>query len=187
MFFTSDFSFLKPLFPQEAQLRIIMLLSECTHTDPFLLLQSRKKLMERARIEPGFSFSSSDSSNLRPNTLSAFIRRLLLQMSMFSPFPIFFSWSQSWAFSFNPFTFVFFSHLQSPKSATYEIFRVDFVRQKAIIWAIGCGSVWRAVASKSRGPWFKSSHWQKFILNIYCQLYWKDDNKEKEAGNGPFF
>ena len=27
----------------------------------------------------------------------------------------------------------------------------------------------------------------KFTLNIvYCQLYWKDKNKDKEAGNGPF-
>ena len=22
---------------------------------------------------------------------------------------------------------------------------------------------------------------------VFCQLYWKDENKEKEAGNGPFF
>ena len=50
----------------------------------------------------------------------------------------------------------------------------------------GCDSVGKAVASDSRGAWFKSSHQQKFILNIYCQLYWKDENKEKEAGNGPF-
>ena len=50
----------------------------------------------------------------------------------------------------------------------------------------GGGSVGRAVASDSRGPWFESSHRQKFILNIYCQLYWKDENKEKEARNGPF-
>ena len=49
----------------------------------------------------------------------------------------------------------------------------------------GGGSVGRAVASNLRGLWFESSHWQKFILNIYCQLYWKDQNKEKEAGNGP--
>ena len=27
----------------------------------------------------------------------------------------------------------------------------------------------------------------KKLLNIYCQLYWKDKNKENEAGNGPFF
>ena len=26
----------------------------------------------------------------------------------------------------------------------------------------------------------------KFILKVYCQLFWKDENKEKEAGNGPF-
>ena len=26
----------------------------------------------------------------------------------------------------------------------------------------------------------------KFTSNIYCQLNWKDGNKEKEAGNGPF-
>ena len=50
----------------------------------------------------------------------------------------------------------------------------------------GCGSVGRAVASDTRGPRFESSHRQKIILNIYCQLYWKDENKEKEAGNGPF-
>ena len=40
----------------------------------------------------------------------------------------------------------------------------------------------RAVASNSRGPWFESSHWPTFILNIvYCQLYWKDENKRKRG------
>ena len=47
----------------------------------------------------------------------------------------------------------------------------------------GGGSVGRAVASDSRGLQFKSSHRQKCIYNIYCELYWKDENKEKEAGN----
>ena len=51
---------------------------------------------------------------------------------------------------------------------------------------IGCGSVGIAVTSNSRGPLFESSHWQKIILIIYFQLYRKDENKEKEAGNGPF-
>ena len=51
----------------------------------------------------------------------------------------------------------------------------------------GCGAVGRAVASNSRGLQFKSSHQKKIILNnVYCQLDWKDKNKEKEAGNGPF-
>ena len=50
----------------------------------------------------------------------------------------------------------------------------------------GCGSVGRAVTSDSRGPWFESNHWQKIILKIYCQLYWKDENREKEARNDPF-
>ena len=50
-----------------------------------------------------------------------------------------------------------------------------------------CGSVGRVVASNSRGPLFEYSHWQTFIFNIYYQLYSKDENKEKEAGNGPFF
>ena len=54
----------------------------------------------------------------------------------------------------------------------------------------GCGSVGRAVASNTRGPRFESSHRQNFIfiLNI-CLLstvFWKDENKEKEAGCGPF-
>ena len=47
--------------------------------------------------------------------------------------------------------------------------------------------VGRAVASNSRGPRFKSSHWQNLYWTFYCQLYWKDENKEKEAGKGPFF
>ena len=51
----------------------------------------------------------------------------------------------------------------------------------------GGGSVGRAVTSDASGPRFESSHRQKFILNIYCQLSRKDENKEKEAGNGPFF
>ena len=46
----------------------------------------------------------------------------------------------------------------------------------------GCGAVGRAVASDTRDPRFESSHLQNFI----CQLYnRKDQNKEKEAGNGP--
>ena len=31
------------------------------------------------------------------------------------------------------------------------------------------------------------SHRQEIILNVYSQLYWKDANKEKEAGNGTYF
>ena len=48
-----------------------------------------------------------------------------------------------------------------------------------------CGSVGRVVDSNSRCPRFKSSHRQKFILNIYCQLYWKDKNKEKRGRSWP--
>ena len=60
------------------------------------------------------------------------------------------------------------------------------LRETFTVLGSGCGSVGRAVASNSRGPLFVSSHRQKYILNINCQLYWKDENKEKEAGNGPF-
>ena len=54
----------------------------------------------------------------------------------------------------------------------------------------GCGWVGIAVGSDTRGPWFESSLRQKFIyiLNIclLSNVYWKDENKEKEAGNGLF-
>ena len=51
----------------------------------------------------------------------------------------------------------------------------------------GCGSVGRAVASNTKGRRFKSSHWQNLYLTFaYCQLNRKDENKEKETGNGPF-
>ena len=26
-----------------------------------------------------------------------------------------------------------------------------------------------------------------YWIFVYCQLYWKDENKEKEAGNDPIF
>ena len=51
----------------------------------------------------------------------------------------------------------------------------------------GCGSVGRAVAEvHGSNPVIGKI---LFILKI-CLLstvYWKDENKEKEAGNGPFF
>ena len=47
-------------------------------------------------------------------------------------------------------------------------------------------SWWRSHFQLQRSAvWIQSS--QKFILNIFCQLYWKDENKEKEAGIGQFF
>ena len=51
----------------------------------------------------------------------------------------------------------------------------------------GCGAVGRAVASDTRGPGFESSH-RQLLLNIYLLLTVcrKDENKEKEARNGPF-
>ena len=51
----------------------------------------------------------------------------------------------------------------------------------------GCGSVGRAVASDTRGPRFESSHRRNFIMNMFTNNCWKDENKEKEAENGPFF
>ena len=54
----------------------------------------------------------------------------------------------------------------------------------------GCGSVGRAVASNTRGPRFESSHRQIFIyilkICILSTVCWIDENKEKEARNGPF-
>ena len=40
----------------------------------------------------------------------------------------------------------------------------------------------RAVASDTRDPWFESRHQQNFINQLYNR---KDENKEKEARNGP--
>ena len=54
-------------------------------------------------------------------------------------------------------------------------------------WGSGCGSVGRAVTSNSRGPQFESSHWQKIILHIYCQLYSNDENKERRVREWPIF
>ena len=51
----------------------------------------------------------------------------------------------------------------------------------------GCGAVGKAVASNIKGPGFESSH-RQLLLNIFLLLTvcGKDENKEKEAGNGPF-
>ena len=53
------------------------------------------------------------------------------------------------------------------KSTTFQ----NILLQQILLCAgQGCGSVGRVVASDYRGPWFESSHQQKFILNVYCQL-----------------
>ena len=51
-----------------------------------------------------------------------------------------------------------------------------------------CGSVGGAVASDPRGSRFESSQLTKLLYRtlVYCQLYCKDENNEKEVGNGPF-
>ena len=46
----------------------------------------------------------------------------------------------------------------------------------------GCGSAGRAVASDTRDPQFEPSHQQNFTYQL---CHGKDENKEKEAGNGP--
>ena len=76
------------------------------------------------------------------------------------------------------------SKFRLPTTGTLRLSKITYIGS-------GCGSVGRAVASDTRGPRFESSHQQKFIytLNI-CLLsteYWKDENKEKEAGIAQFF
>ena len=60
--------------------------------------------------------------------------------------------------------------------------------EKKPVMGSGCGSVGRAVASVTRGPWFESSHPQTLIWTFICLLsiVLKRRNKEKEAGNGPY-
>ena len=47
------------------------------------------------------------------------------------------------------------------------------------------------VASDARGPLFESSLWQTTSYNgnlfVSYQLYWKDENKDKEVGKGQIF
>ena len=50
----------------------------------------------------------------------------------------------------------------------------------------GWGSVGRTVASDAKGPQFESRQQQKFSMKIFSVNCWKDENKDKEAGNGPF-
>ena len=38
----------------------------------------------------------------------------------------------------------------------------------------------------TRGPRSESSHWQTLYI-VYYQLYWKDEERKQEAGNGPFY
>ena len=72
--------------------------------------------------------------------------------------------------------------------APFRVFKANCTVLINFVYQLGSdsGSVGRSVTSDSRGLRFKFSHWQKIILNIYCQLYWKEENKENEAGNGPF-
>ena len=51
----------------------------------------------------------------------------------------------------------------------------------------GCDSVGRAVASNTRDPQCESSPRQKFKKNKFTLNCWKDENKQKRGGIGPFF
>ena len=81
----------------------------------------------------------------------------------------------------------------------YFIFRTTYSRNSSIVivclqnykpWLLvftrgsGCCSDGLAVATDSRGsnPVIGKIYW----TFDYYQLYWRDENKEKEAGNGPF-
>ena len=67
------------------------------------------------------------------------------------------------------------------------MFHIYFFYFKVKQLGSGRGSVGREVASNSRGLQFESSQRQNLYWTfIYCQLFWKDENKEKEAENGPF-
>ena len=51
----------------------------------------------------------------------------------------------------------------------------------------GCGSVGRVVASITRGPLFKSSHWQNLYRTLFSvKCIEKDKNKEKRPGMAHF-
>ena len=55
-----------------------------------------------------------------------------------------------------------------------------------LIQGCGCGSVGREIASNFRSPRFESSHRQKIILNIYCQLFEKAKIKKNRPGMARF-
>ena len=69
------------------------------------------------------------------------------------------------------------NELKRPKA--YE----DFHQAKITKYmGSGCGSVGRVVASVTRDPQFKSWHRHQFTFQLINR---KDENKEKESGNGP--
>ena len=52
----------------------------------------------------------------------------------------------------------------------------------------GGGSVGKAVASENQRSAVRLPTSPKFLLNNdYCQLYWKDENKEKRGREWPIF
>ena len=58
---------------------------------------------------------------------------------------------------------------------------------KALTWlGSGCGSIGKAVASDTRGMRFETSHCQNLYWTlVFCQMYWKDENKEKRGREWP--
>ena len=57
-----------------------------------------------------------------------------------------------------------------------------FLINWAMVWLIG-----KTIASGYQRSEVRIESSAKFTLNnVYYQLYWKDENKEKLAGNGPF-
>ena len=69
------------------------------------------------------------------------------------------------------------------------IFPIVWFYGKATVYSQGSrgGTFDRVEASDTRGPVFESSRWQLLLNNYFLLTVWlKDENKEKEAGTGPF-
>ena len=79
------------------------------------------------------------------------------------------------------------SYLYNAIIQTHKTETPDYVYYSNFIKMLGsgCGSDGRASLTipevRSSNPVIGNK-----IYNIYCQMYWKDENKEKEAENGPF-
>ena len=118
------------------------------------------------------------------------IEQFKMSTSLFLPFKVYFSfvlWTNS-RWHFLHFLFFWIIKILISKNFLEKKLDKDFYLQKYLFsrhsWAPkissknrGCGSVGRAVASNTRGPWLESSHRKILCTSTNGQLYRKDETK----------
>ena len=151
-----------------------------------IIISSVCESQDKACLEKGLVLLTAVlvNGNKRTNQLQLTHKGFILKpVSFISGLPL--SEPQAQEFRFEPVLFLTSDTIRT-FLPSYGLHRNFQLQKLLMVTIVSSGLVGSAVASNSRGPRFKSNH-RKFLhwTFIFCQLYWKDKNKENIVREWP--